>query len=88
MYHLIRRLTQVFTTTLFLLCTAGVPAAFAGPAPIEPEYPPGQTGGTASGGEFPWLLSGGIVLLAIILVALAAVLWHRAHATTRRLVTP
>jgi hypothetical protein len=89
MSHPIRRLTQVFATTMLFLST-GVTAALAGPAPIEPEFPRdgGQTGSTDSASGFPWLLTGSAVLLAIALVALVAVMWHRAHAVPRRLATP
>jgi len=92
MSHPIRRLTQVFATTALFLST-GVTAALAGPAPIESEFPrdggqAGNTGGIDSAGGFPWLLTGSAVLLAIALVALVAVMWHRAHAVPRRLATP
>ena len=91
MSHPIRRLTQVFATTALFLST-GVTAALAGPAPIESEFPrdSGQTGtgGIDSASGFPWLLTGSAVLLAIALVALVAVMWHRAHAVPRRLATP
>lgn len=89
MSHPIRRLTQVFATTTLFLCT-GVTAALAGPAPIESEFPRDgdQAGGTDSASGFPWLLTGSAVLLAIALVALVAVIWHRAHAAPRRLATP
>jgi hypothetical protein len=92
MSHPIRRLTQVFATTALFLST-GVTAALAGPAPIESEFPrdggqTGSTGGIDSAGGFPWLLTGSVVLLAIALVALVAVMWHRAHAVPRRLATP
>ena len=89
MSHPIRRLTQVFATTALFLST-GVTAALAGPAPIESEFPRdgGQTGSTDSASGFPWLLTGSAVLLAIALVALVAVMWHRAHAVPRRLATP
>ena len=92
MSHPIRRLTQVFATTTLFLST-GVTAALAGPAPIESEFPrdggqSGSTGGIDSGSGFPWLLTGSAVLLAIALVALVAVMWHRAHAVPRRLATP
>ena len=89
MSHPIRRLTQVFATTLLFLST-GVTAALARPAPIETEAPSsgGQTGGTDAASGFPWLLTGSAVLLAVALVALVAVLWHRAHAVPRRLATP
>jgi len=87
MSHPIRRLTQVFATTALFLST-GVTAALAGPAPIEPEFESGSTGGTESASGFPWLLTGSAVLLAIALVALVAVMWHRAHAVPRRLATP
>ena len=92
MSHPIRRLTQVFATTALFLST-GVTAALAGPAPIESEFPrdggqTGNTGGIDSAGGFPWLLTGSAVLLAIALVALVAVMWHRAHAVPRRLATP
>ena len=95
MSHPIRRLTQVFATTALFLST-GVTAALAGPAPIESEFPrdggqtgsTGSTGGAESASGFPWLLTGSAVLLAIALVALVAVMWHRAHAVPRRLATP
>lgn len=89
MSHPIRRLTQVFATTLLFLST-GVTAALARPAPIESEFPTsgGQTGSTDSASGFPWLLTGSAVLVAIALVALVAVMWHRAHAVPRRLATP
>ena len=92
MSHPIRRLTQVFATTTLFLST-GVTAALAGPAPIESEFPrdggqTGSTGGIDSASGFPWLLTGSAVLLAIALVALVAVMWHRAHAVPRRLATP
>ena len=92
MSHPIRRLTQAFATTLLFLST-GVTAALAGPAPIESEFPrdggqAGSTGGTDSASGFPWPLTGSAVLLAIALVALVAVMWHRAHAVPRRLATP
>ena len=92
MSHPIRRLTQVFATTALFL-SSGVTAALAGPAPIESEFPrdggqTGSTGGTDSASGFPWLLTGSAVLLAIALVALVAVMWHRAHAVPRRLATP
>jgi hypothetical protein len=91
MSHPIRRLTQVFATTTLFLST-GVTAALAGPAPIESEFPRdgGQTGtgGTDSASGFPWLLTGSAILLAIALVALVAVMWHRAHTVPRRLATP
>ena len=87
--HPIRRLTQVFATTALFLST-GVTAALAGPAPIESEFPRdgAGAGSTDSAGGFPWLLTGSVVLLGIALVALVAVLWHRAHAVPRRLATP
>ena len=84
----IRRLTQVAATTLFLLCAVGASAAYAGPAPTEPEYPPPGQGRVTAGGGFPWLLTATIVLLAVAMVALLAVLWHRAHANNRRLAIP
>ncbi len=89
MSHPIRRLTQVFATTLLFLST-GVTAALARPAPIATEVPSsgGRTGGTSAATGFPWLLTGTAVLLAIALVALVAVMWHRAHAVPRRLATP
>ena len=92
MSHPIRRLTQVFATTALFLST-GVTAALAGPAPIESEFPrdggqTGSTGGADSASGFPWLLTGSAVLLGIALVALVAVMWHRAHAVPRRLATP
>ena len=92
MSHPIRRLTQLFATTALFLST-GVTAALAGPAPIESEFPrdggqTGSTSGTDSASGFPWLLTGSAVLLAIALVALVAVMWHRAHAVPRRLATP
>ena len=94
MSHPIHRLTQVFATTALFLST-GVTAALAGPAPIESEFPrdgapAGNTGptGADSASGFPWLLTGSVALLAIALVALVAVLWHRAHAAPRRLATP
>jgi hypothetical protein len=92
MTHPIRRLTQVFATTLLFLST-GVTAALAQPAPIETELPSsggqtGSTGGPESASGFPWLLTGSAVLLAIALVTLVAVMWHRAHAVPRRLATP
>ena len=85
----IRRLTQVFATTLLFLST-GVTAALAQPAPIEtePASTGGQTGSTDSASGFPWLLTGSAIILAVALVALVAVLWHRAHAVPRRLATP
>ena len=88
MSHPIRRLTQVFATTLLFLST-GVTAALARPAPIatEPASSGGQTG-TDSASGFPWLLTGSALLLAIALVVLVAVMWHRAHAVPRRLATP
>ena len=90
--HPVRRLAQVLATTALFLST-GVTAAMAGPPPIEPEFPRdgGQTGSTGavdSAGGFPWLLTGSVVLLVISLVALVAVMWHRAHAVPRRLATP
>lgn len=81
------RLTAVAATTMFLLC-AGVSAAFAGPAPIEPEIaPPPESVGGSAGGGFDWMLTGGAVLLAVAVVGVIALLWHRAHATGRRLAT-
>lgn len=80
------RLTAVAATTMYLLC-AGGSAAFAGPAPIEPEFAPPQSGSGSAGGGFDWMLTGGAVLAAIAVVGLIALLWHRAHATGRRLAT-
>jgi hypothetical protein len=89
MSHPIRRLTQVFATTTLFLST-GVTAALAGPAPIESEFPRdgGPAGGTDSASGFPWLFTGSAILLGIAMVALVAVMWHRAHAVPRRLATP
>lgn len=90
MNHSIRHLVQVAATTMFLMF-AGASAAFAGPAPlIEPEFTPPAADPrvTETGGGFPWLLTSGAVLIAIALVVLAALLWHRVHVSHRRLVTP
>jgi hypothetical protein len=96
MIRSIRHTVQVAVTSLFLLC-AGATAAFAGPAPIEPDFPPPTQSGpsitsvnadTDFSTQLRWMLSGVGLTLAIAAVALTAVLWHRSHATSRRLATP
>ena len=91
MHRTVRHLVQVACLSLFLTFTTAT-AALAGPAPIEPEFPPPSGGGTtdaSSGSEFPWLLAGATVVLAITTVVLAAVLWQRTHTGRRHgLVTP
>jgi hypothetical protein len=84
MTHNVSRLTQVAVSTLFLLLS-GATAALAGPAPIEPEAPPPPVEVT---GGFPWLVTSAAVALAVIAVVLVAALWHRAHDSHPRLVTP
>jgi hypothetical protein len=93
MIRSIRHTLQVAVTSLFLLC-AGASAAFAGPAPFDgPEFaPPSQPApsvpGTDTSTQVGWMLTGVGIALAIAAVALIAVLWHRSHATGRRLATP
>jgi hypothetical protein len=90
MTHPIRhlhRFATVVAATMFLL-GASASAALAGPVPIEPEAPPGQPAGSADGGGFHWMLTGAALLAALVVVAVIAVLWHRAHASGRRLATP
>ncbi|HTE74969.1 MAG TPA: hypothetical protein VK640_17475 [Actinomycetes bacterium] len=90
MNHTLRRVLQVASATLFLTF-AGSTAAFAGPAPIREEFPPGGSGqgsSAAVGTDFPWLLTSVSAVLAIATVALVAVVWHRTHAGHHGLVTP
>lgn len=90
MSRTIRNTAEIVTTTLLLLC-AGVPVAFAGPQPIDPNFPPPPATPAAPDvslwTEVRWMLNGAGVLLALAAVALVAVLWHRSHAATHRLVT-
>ena len=87
MRHTIRRAIQVALSTL-LLMVAGTTAAFAGPAPIAPEFPPPPADPqpvTSDG--FPWMLISAAMLLSIAAVAVAAVLWHRTRTGHHGLVT-
>lgn len=92
MIRSIRHTVQVAVTSVFLLCV-GASAAFAGPAPIEPDFPPPSqpvpavSTDTDFSTQLRWMLSGVGVALAIAAIALTAVLWHRSHATGRRLAT-
>jgi ABC-type uncharacterized transport system permease subunit len=77
MRNTFRRAIQVASATLFLM-VAGTTAAFAGPAPIAPEFPPPAADPqpvTSDG--FPWMLTSVVVLLAVITVAAIAVLLGR-----------
>ena len=89
MIHSIRHLVAMTTATI-VLCFVGGSAAFAGPAPIiEPQYAPPATSPAptaAVGGGFPWLITAGSIALVIVVVGLAAVVWHRAHDTHHGLV--
>ena len=77
MNHTFRHAVEVASATLFLML-AGTTAAFAGPAPIEPEFPPPAVDPQpVSDGGFPWMLTGAITLLTVAALALIAVLWQR-----------
>lgn len=86
------RLIAKATAAAFLLVLTGASAALAGPAPIEPEFPPPASTPTevATADGFPWMLTSSIALLVIAVVALSVVLWqrHRTHTVHHRLVTP
>lgn len=92
MTHTVRHAIQVATTTMLLLGVAA-PAAIAGPAPLEPEFPPPEQSPTvvtedvSFATQLGWMLTGAGVVLAITAIALIAVLWHRAHAGSHRLAT-
>ena len=87
MRHTIRRAIQVALATLFLMF-AGTTAAFAGPAPIEPEFPPPAADPQpVASDSFPWMLTSVSVLLSIAAVAVIAVLWHRTRTGHHGLVT-
>ena len=87
MRHTVRQATQVVLATLFTLF-AGSTAAFAGPAPIEPELPaPAADPQPVTSDSFPWLLTSVAVLLSIAAVAVIAVLWHRTRTGHHGLVT-
>ena len=85
----IRRAFQVAAAALCLMF-AGTSTAFAGPAPIQEEFPPAgsNTGQGATGTDFPWMLTSVSAALVIATVALIAVVWHRTHAGHHGLVTP
>ena len=89
MKRTIRTATEVVSATLFLLAIGG-PAAFAAPAPIEPDYAPPATngsGGDTFGIDSQLLLSAVGLVLVVAAIAMLAVLWHRSHAATRSLAT-
>ena len=83
-----RRTTSVLAAALgaVLFVGTGVSAAVAGPRPIEPEFPPSPPvpPGPDRWEQLRWMLDGAGILLAITAVALAVVLWRRAHAAARR----
>lgn len=88
MNHTFRRAFEVVSATLFLM-VAGTTAAFAGPAPIEPEFPPPAADPqpiTSDG--FPWMLTSVAVLLTVSALAVIAVLWQRTRSGHHGLVTP
>ena len=89
MRHTLRRAIQVASATLFLM-VAGTTAAFAGPAPIEPEFPPPAADPqplTSDG--FPWMVTSVATVLAVAAAVLIAVLWGRTRTGHRSgLVTP
>ena len=88
MNHTTRRLVQLAFATLFVMF-GGTTAALAGPAPIEPEFPPPAADPVpVTSDAFPWMLTSIAVLLTVTAVALIAVLWHRTHTSHHRLVTP
>lgn len=88
MNHTLRRAFEVVSATLFLMF-AGATAAFAGPAPIEPEFPPPAVDPQpVSSDGFPWMLSSVVVVLTVSALAVIAVLWQRTRSTHRGLVTP
>jgi ABC-type uncharacterized transport system permease subunit len=76
MRHTFRRAIQVALASLFLM-VAGTTAAFAGPAPIAPEFPPPADPQPVTSDGFPWMLTSVAVLLAVITVAAIAVLLAR-----------
>ena len=61
------RLIAKATAAAFLLVLTGASAALAGPAPIEPEFPPpaATTTEVATADGFPWMLTSAIALLVI-----------------------
>ena len=87
MRRTLRQAIQVALATLFLM-VGGATAAFAGPAPIEPELPPpaADPQPLASDG-FPWMVTSAAAVLAIAAVAVIAVLWHRTRTGHHGLVT-
>jgi hypothetical protein len=86
--HTFRRASEVVSATLFLML-AGTTAAFAGPAPIEPEFPPPAVDPQpVSSDGFPWMLSSIAVLLTVSALAVIAVLWQRTRSGHHGLVTP
>ena len=88
MRHTIRQAIQVALATLFLM-VGGTTAAFAGPAPIEPEFaPPAADPQPVTSDGFPWMVTSATVLLTIAAVVVIAVLWHRTHTGHHGLVTP
>ena len=87
MRHTIRQAIQVALATLSLMF-AGSTAAFAGPAPIAPEFPPPAADPQpVSSDGFPWMLTSVAVLLSIAAVAVIAVLWQRTRTGHHGLVT-
>lgn len=84
----IRTALQV-ATAMLLVAFTGTTSALAGPAPIEPEFPPAATDPQpATSDAFPWMLTSIAVVLTVTAVALIAVLWHRVHTSHQHLVTP
>jgi hypothetical protein len=92
MTRCLRHALQVAVTSLFLIC-AGATAAFAGPKPEQPGFaPPAPTTTVVPADpsfetELRWMLNGAGVVFAVAAIALVAVLWHRSHTASRRLVT-
>ena len=87
MRHTIRQAVQVALATLSLMF-AGSTAAFAGPAPIAPEFPPPAADPQpVSSDGFPWMLTSVAVLLSIAAVAVITVLWQRTRTGHHGLVT-
>jgi hypothetical protein len=91
MKRTIRTATEVVSATLFLLAIGG-PAAFAAPAPIEPDYAPPATNGSGGGtfgidSQMLFSVVGLVLVLVVAAIAMLAVLWHRSHAATRSLAT-
>lgn len=85
----IRTALQI-ATAMLLVAFTGTASALAGPAPIEPEFPPpAAEPQPAASDAFPWMLTSIAVVLTVTAVALIAVLWHRAHTSHHHhLVTP